>query len=633
MFHSREETMTQADYDPQKVGISQAEINFLVEKNADGILVVDESGLVLFANPAAEQIFGRRLDDLIGTAVGIPAIGGETAEVLVLRPGGEKAEAEIRVVETSWENKPAWLASIRDVSDRRLVEERLRHAAKMEAIGRLTAGIAHDFNNLLTVIIGNLERMQRHGEGMDEALRGAAENAMAGAQRAAALTQKLLAFARRQPLEPKPINVNDLVAGMSELISRTLGERIEVRALPGEFLHLTHADPTELEAVLLNLAVNARDAMPNGGQLTIETANIELDEAYAEIHEDARPGPHVMIAVADTGTGMSEEVRSQAIEPFFTTKQEGHGTGLGLSHVYGFVRQSGGHLNIYSEVGIGTTVKLFLPRYDGDEELPAQPQPSTGVPKGSLADTILVVEDDENVRAYTTTSLRELGYSVLEACDAKEALEVVRRKPDIDLLLTDLGLPGEIDGRSLAEQIGRARPALKVLLTTAYAGSALVHEGRLDAGVDLLPKPFTFAALGQKVREVLDRAEAPPSVLVVDDEVLIRMLVADTLADAGFNVEEAGTADEALNALEASGEELKAVVLDVGLPDARGDELIGRIRAFRGDMPIILATGYGDSGLPQEFANDPLLRVLTKPFQPEELSALLEQWGIKAIAR
>ncbi|HZZ78927.1 MAG TPA: response regulator, partial [Gemmataceae bacterium] len=585
--------MTHADDDPRKVGTSQTEITFLVEKNADGILVVDEYGVVLFANPAAEQIFGRGVDDLIGTAVGIPAIDGETAEIVVLRPGGEKIEAEIRVVETSWENKPAWLASIRDISERRLVEERLRHAAKMEAIGRLTAGVAHDFNNLLTIIIGNLERMQRHEDAMDAPLRAAADNAMAGARRAAALTQRLLAFARRQPLEPKPVDANNLVANMSELLSRTLGESIEVKAVPSKSLHLTYADPTELEAALLNLAVNARDAMPNGGRLVIETANVELDEAYAAAHEDARSGSHVMISVADTGTGMSEDVRSQAIEPFFTTKHEGQGTGLGLSHVYGFVRQSGGHVSIYSEVGVGTTIKLFLPRYAGEKEQPVQARPSTSVPRGDLAETILVVEDDESVRAYTTTSLRELGYDVVEAGDAKTALDIVARRPDIDLLFTDLGLPGEMDGRSLAERIRETQPTLKVLLTTAYAGSALVHEGRLDAGVDLLPKPFTFAALGQKVREILDRTQVPVSVLVVEDEVLIRMLMADSLAEAGFHVVEAGTAEDALKALGAAGEELRAIVLDVGLPDARGDELIGRIREFRQDMPIILATGYG----------------------------------------
>jgi signal transduction histidine kinase/CheY-like chemotaxis protein len=621
--------MARVAQDADKAGISPSEITFLVEKNADGILVVDEAGVVLFANPAAEGVFGRSSEQLVGTAVGIPAVDGETADIVVLRPGGEKIEAEIRVVQTRWENRPAWLASLRDVSARRLVEERMRHAAKMEAIGRLTAGIAHDFNNLLTVIIGNLETVRRHCGDGNERLSSAAENAMTGAQRAAALTERLLAFARRRPLAPKPVDANQLVSGMSDLLNRTLGERIEVQAVLGKDLRLTHADPTELEAALLNLAVNARDAMPNGGKLIIETANVDLDRSYAATQEDAQTGPHVLISVTDTGTGMSKEVLSRAVEPFFTTKDTGQGTGLGLSQVYGFVNQTGGHVGIYSEPGLGTTVKLYLPSYRGAEEPAVRAPVATETPTSKGAEMILVVEDDEDVRRYTTASLRELGYRVLEADTGAAALEIIKCEPDLRLLFTDLGLPGDLDGRALAERARQKRPMLKVLLTTAYAGGALVHDGRLDADVELLPKPFSYVDLSQRVRQLLDDSAPSPSILVVDDEALIRMLCADALLEAGFQVKEAGTRQEALEAVEAAGQDLAAVVLDVGLPDGRGDELVEWIRARRPDLPVVLATGHGESGLSRSISKDPYLRVLGKPFQPQMLGAVLVEMGVK----
>jgi signal transduction histidine kinase/CheY-like chemotaxis protein len=620
--------MARVAQDADKTGISPSEITFLVEKNADGILVVDDAGVVLFANPAAERVFGRPSAELVGTAVGIPAIDGETADIVVLRPGGEKIEAEIRVVQTRWENRPAWLASLRDVSARRLVEERMRHAAKMEAIGRLTAGIAHDFNNLLTVILGNLETVRRHCD-VNERLISATENAMTGAQRAAALTERLLAFARRRPLAPKPVDANRLVSGMSDLLNRTLGERIEVQAVLGEDLRLTHADPTELEAALLNLAVNARDAMPNGGKLIIETANVDLDRTYAATQEDAQTGPHVLISVTDTGSGMNKEVLSRAIEPFFTTKDTGQGTGLGLSQVYGFVNQTGGHVSIYSEPGLGTTVKLYLPGYEGAEKPVVQTPVAAETPTSKGGEIILVVEDDEDVRRYTTASLRELGYSVVEADNGAAALAIIEREAGLRLLFTDLGLPGDLDGRALAERARQKRPALQVLLTTAYAGGALIHDGRLDAGVELLPKPFSYGDLARRVRKLLDAGASTPSVLVVDDEVLIRMLCADVLMEAGFQVVEAGTKKEALQAVETAGQDLAAVVLDIGLPDGRGDELVARIRTLRPELPVVLATGHGESGLRRMISEDPYLRVLGKPFQPQMLGTILVEMGVK----
>jgi len=610
-----------------KVGADQVELSFLIEKNADGILVVDQEGAVLFANPAAEQIFGRSSEQLIGTAVGIPAVDGETTEIMVLRPGGERVEAEIRIVETTWEDRPAWLASLRDISARRLVEERLRHAAKMEAVGRLTAGIAHDFNNLLTVIIGSLESIQRHSDTAGPRIKTAAQNAMTGARRAATLTQRLLAFARRQPLDPQSMNVNELVSGMSDLFSRTLGESIAVEVKLDDTIGFAYADPTELEAALLNLAVNARDAMPNGGKLLIETASVRFDETEAVAY-GIQTGAHVLIAVTDTGSGMSKEVLDQAIEPFFTTKEAGHGTGLGLSQVYGFVKQSGGHVHIDSKLGVGTSVKLYLPSHrEAPEEGGAKSAPTAAVPTGMSSETLLVVEDNEDVRRYTTTSLRELGYRVLEAADAASALQILRGEPDVRLLLTDLGLPGGMDGRELAKQANRLCPALKVLLTSAYVGNSL-QDGNLDRDIAFLAKPFSFTDLGFKIRNLLNEKAIAKSVLVVEDEALIRIVLVEALTDAGFHVEEAGSRQEAMRLLETAGKEFKAVVLDVGLPDGPGDELLEPIRAKWPGMPVILATGHASSGVRPHSSDDARVKEIGKPFHPDELIAILKEWDV-----
>jgi signal transduction histidine kinase/CheY-like chemotaxis protein len=491
--------------------VDQMDVKFLVEKNADGIIVVDADGVVLFVNPAAEQLFGRSLDELAGTRIGIPLAAGDTTEIAIRRPSGDHVDAEIRCVDTIWNRSPARLASLRDVSGRKAHEEQMRHSAKMEAVGRLTAGIAHDFNNLLTVVLGNLDSAQRMLANMGVAPQRAIENAMHGARRAAVLTERMLAFARRKPLEPCVLDVNALVEGMSDLLRRTLGEKIDIRTQLGKELKNVIADPTELEAAILNLAVNARDAMPGGGQLVIETANVELDAAYAAAKRDVTPGPYVFICVADSGTGMSAETLKLVFEPFFTTKSEGGGTGLGLSQVYGFVKQSGGHVSLYSEPGIGTTAKIYLPQVDQKRAAPRRAVAelaTSGLPGAKSGEAILVVEDDDDVRRYTVGSLRELGYDVFEATDAVSALDVVERAADVGLLFTDLGLPGGIDGKKLADRVREGRPSLQVLITTAYAGSALIHEGRLDADVELLSKPFTIADLAARVRELLDRRSA-----------------------------------------------------------------------------------------------------------------------------
>ncbi len=391
------------------------------------------------------------------------------------------------------------------IIEREKAEEALRQAQKMEAVGQLTGGVAHDFNNLLQVIIGNLDAILRRAGDRNPDLRRLADAAMRGADRAATLTQRLLAFSRRQPLAPNPIEVNKLVAGMSDLLRRTLGEQISVETVLAGGVWRVSADANQLENALLNLAVNARDAMPAGGKLTIETANARLDDEYAAQHEEVRAGQYVMVAVTDTGSGMGKDILAKAFEPFFTTKEVGRGSGLGLSQVYGFMRQSDGHAAIYSEPGEGTTVKLYLPRLtaaEAPQEAAAEARPVAG---GGAQELVLIVEDDDDVRANTVGMVRELGYGVVEAADGETALRVLERQPAVRLLFTDIGLPGGLNGRQLADEAQRRRPALSVLFTTGYARNAIVHHGRLDPGVEVIGKPFTYLALAAKIRQMLDR--------------------------------------------------------------------------------------------------------------------------------
>ncbi len=395
----------------------------------------------------------------------------------------------------------------REVAERteqlRANAEALRQAQKMEAVGQLTGGVAHDFNNILQVIVGNLEVIRRLGPAEMARIQRSAEQALNGARQASSLTQRLLAFARRQPLDPKPIDVNSLVNGISELLNRSLGETVSVETVRGAGLWKIEADANALESAILNLAVNARDAMPQGGRLTIETMNAYVDETYAVAHAEVVPGQYVLISVSDTGVGMDSETLRRAFEPFFTTKPVGQGTGLGLSQVYGFVKQSGGHINIYSEVGQGTTVKIYLPRLEGFAEEHVS-QASVPVPEGSTSETILVVEDDGNVRTSSVDALRDLGYRVIEAADGQSALRLLETKTPVDLLFTDVVLPGGMTGAQVATRALELRPGLKILFTTGYARNAIFHHGRLDKGVQLITKPFSFSDLAAKVRDVLD---------------------------------------------------------------------------------------------------------------------------------
>ncbi|RVD52445.1 response regulator, partial [Mesorhizobium sp. M8A.F.Ca.ET.023.02.2.1] len=376
-----------------------------------------------------------------------------------------------------------------EIQTRENAESQMRQMQKMEAVGQLTGGIAHDFNNMLAVILSAMNLAQRKLKRGEHDIEKLVEAATDAASRAADLTSRLLAFSRLQPLAPQVVDTNRLLTGMSDLLRRALGEGIRIETVLAGGLWKTHADPSQLENAILNLAVNARDAMDNDGKLTIETVNSHLDEAYASTHAELAPGQYVMIAVTDTGAGMSPEVIAKAFEPFFTTKPANKGTGLGLSQVFGFVKQSGGHVNIYSEPGEGTTIKIYLPRFFGPEE-PASPT-GRGKSAAKVTETILVVEDDARVRAATTDVMRELGYTVIHAAGGPEALEKLAATPGIALLFTDIVMP-VMNGRKLAEEALTRQPGLKVVFTTGFTRNAVVHNGVLDHDVHFLAKPFTI---------------------------------------------------------------------------------------------------------------------------------------------
>jgi PAS domain S-box-containing protein len=504
---------------------SERRFRLLVEAVTDyAIYMLDETGHVVKWNPGAERLKGYTDAEILGQHLsrfyteedrrnGVPAqvlasaarTGRYEGEGWRVRKDGSRFWANIvmHAIRDPVGQLLGFAKVTRDMTEKRAAEERLRLAQKMEAVGQLTGGVAHDFNNLLTVIGGNLETLQRRLAARDDQpLQRLANSAARAASRAAVLTHQLLAFSRRQPLEPKSVSPNSLITGMSDMLRRSLPESIAIETVLAAGVWPIFVDANQLENSLLNLAVNARDAMPDGGKLTIEAANVYLDEAYART-ADLAPGQYVGICVSDSGTGMPEEVMSKAFDPFFTTKEVGQGTGLGLSQVYGFVKQSGGNVRIYSELGAGTTIKIYLPRLRAPNDSAEEENVAEAIPRGK-GETILVVEDQTDVRSFSVDMLRELGYNVLDAPDGRTALRLVDAHSDIALMFTDVGLPGGMNGRQLADEALRRRSILKVLFTSGYARNAIVHHGRLDPGVQLLPKPFTFPALAVKIRSVLD---------------------------------------------------------------------------------------------------------------------------------
>jgi signal transduction histidine kinase/CheY-like chemotaxis protein len=412
----------------------------------------------------------------------------QVAEADAARDEAERTTAELRI----------------QTEAREVAEDKLRQMQKLESIGQLTGGIAHDFNNMLAVVIGSLDLAKRRVKTDPVKAEAGIDSAVEGAKRAASLTARLLAFSRRQPLAPTSTDLNRLVGGMSELFSRTLGDNIAVETVLSAGLWRCYADAGEIENAILNLAVNARDAMPEGGRLTIETANAHMDDDYVRRNGDVLAGQYVTISVSDTGSGMDAATIEKAFEPFFTTKEVGKGTGLGLSQVFGFAKQSGGHAAIYSEVGQGTTVKLYLPRFTGADTGSDQGTvEDDDLPTGREGEFILVVEDEQRVRHFAVDALKELGYTTLSASSPENALELLAATPQVTMLFTDIIMPG-MNGRQLADRALEMRPDLKVLFTTGYTRNAVVHNGMLDIGVAFLPKPYTVRQLAWKVREVLE---------------------------------------------------------------------------------------------------------------------------------
>jgi PAS domain S-box-containing protein len=519
---TEEELREARDRLEERVRERTAELEAVIETSPLAISAIDPKGNIVMWNRAAERIFGYTRDEMVGKPyqpadaedqrryseamarvnAGAPVVG---YEIRGRRKDGTLIDVAIYSAPMRGLNgqKLGVLAVIADLTDQKRLHDRLRQSQKMEAVGKLAGGIAHDFNNLLTAITGYTDLLYLRLPG-DIGKRELSEIRKAS-DRAASLTRQLLAFSRQQVLQPKIINVNEVVGNLSAMLSRLIGEDVELIASLGERIGPVRADPFQLEQVLMNLTVNARDAMPRGGKLTIETANVVLDPLYTQGHPDVKPGAYVMIAVSDTGTGMDSETRARIFEPFFTTKEMGKGTGLGLSTVYGIVKQSQGHMWVYSEPGQGATFKVYLPHHlDPEEVQPPAPAPRV-VPRGW--ETILAVEDELSLLNLVAEILRDAGYSVIAAQGPKEALRLMadHREP-IHLLLTDVVMPG-MSGRALADEVVVKRPGIRVLYMSGYTDNAIVHHGVLDAGVTYIQKPFTPDALIKMVREVLDAAE------------------------------------------------------------------------------------------------------------------------------
>ena len=633
----------------QQVSTRTAERDRIWRLSKDIMLVADFQASLVAVNPAFTTTLGWREQDVVGSSF-MELIHPDDVRATVEQTGALSGGHDVVRFQNRYRRKDgsyctlSWTAvpderhihaigrditaDLAQAEAMRKTEAALQQSQKMETIGKLTGGVAHDFNNLLQVISGNLQLMAPDVRDVPSAARRV-ENALASVERGAKLASSLLSFARKQPLEPKVVKVGRLLAGMEDMLRRTLGEEIEIETVIGGGLWSTAVDVVQLENAILNLAINARDAMDGAGRLTVEVNNAALDDAYCASHPDVAPGQYVSVAISDTGSGMTPEVLQQAFEPFFSTKPEGKGTGLGLSMVYGLVKQSGGHVKIYSEVGEGTTVKLYLPRSreaeDAYEPLGAQP-----VVGGS--ETVLVVEDDDAVRAIVVDMLTGLGYRVLKAPEAASALTVIDSGVPVDLLFTDVVMPGPLRSPDLAKKAKERLPKLAVLFTSGYTENAIVHGGRLDAGVELIGKPYAKESLARKIRQVLaaeaakhaappaapvaasvavpvaaplaDRTPAPAPaqdagpasgermlrVLVVEDEATIRENTYEMIESFGHAVVAVETAEEALPYLTA---DLDVLVTDQKLPGMQGDALARLAKATLPGLRVLLASGFG----------------------------------------
>lgn len=508
----------------------QALVDTVLDTLVDGLIIIDRTGRVQVYNRACEKLFGYQSAEVVGNNVkmlmppdierehdqylinyqttGIRKIIGISREVVGQRKDGSTFPMHLAVGEATHLGEPIYVGIIRDLSERDQVESQLRQSQKMEAVGQLAGGLAHDFNNILMLISVNVEALL--DQEVPARTRERLEQIEKSASRAAELTQQLLAYSRRQPLQPRLTDLNELVFATSKLLGRTLGEHIEIEAILADDLWITNVDRTQLETSLVNLSLNARDAMPGGGQLLIETRNVILDQDYVSQNPDVAVGAYAMLAVTDTGTGIPPDALEKVFEPFFTTKEVGRGTGLGLSMVYGFIKQSNGHIKVYSELNRGTSIKMYLPRADGTVE--AQPVASAA----SLAtgnERLLVVEDNADVRARICEILRGLGYTVDEAADGMAGLmQCESAQPPYDLLLTDVVMPGPIGGKALADAVSSRWPDTPIVFMSGYTEDAITHQGRLEAGVRLLAKPFRRHELAQMIRQALDERGLSPNV-------------------------------------------------------------------------------------------------------------------------
>jgi PAS domain S-box-containing protein len=489
---------------------SVARLTAVVETAVDGVILFDAQARVLLFNPACERLFGYRADEVMNLDIGMlmsseerPSSTGRarrfaTGESVGLRKDGSTFPMDLSVGQAWQDGDLIYVGIVHDLTARKLTEQQLQQAQKMETVGQLSGGIAHDFNNLLTVIIGNAELLSEQLKARPD-LRQFADDICESGERGAELTQRLLAFSRRQLLQPQAIDCRELLESMLKLFKRTFRENIEIRTAFGPGTIQAFADRAQLESAVLNLALNAQDAMPAGGHLTLSTELAAIDDDYRALHPEVASGSYALISVTDDGEGMTPDVIEHAFEPFFTTKDVGKGSGLGLSMVYGFAKQSDGHVAIYSEQGLGTTVRIYLPRVGAGQSVAEAPENENAAPRGH--ETILIAEDDPFVRSSVILRVESLGYRVVAAVNGKEALQRLRTNPGIDMLFTDIIMPGGMSGWELADQARRIRPGLPVLFTSGYALETLVEQGRAQAQAVVLTKPYRKAELAQRLRD------------------------------------------------------------------------------------------------------------------------------------
>lgn len=597
-----------------------------------------DAGRPSFAIEQVVALDGREVALEIALSPTRDDAGTRLGSSLVLRDVTRRRQAQDRLRETNLSLQQLVSERTEELEKSQLA---LIQAQKLEAIGRLTGGVAHDFNNVLQIVGSNLQLLQGRLDAQPDAQR-LLRAALDAVDRGAKLSSQLLAFARRQPLNPMPLNISHRVREMDELLRRALGEDIEIETVLAAGLWTTLVDANQLENVILNLSINARDAMPSGGRLTIETGNAALDEGYTADVPDVAPGQYVMLAISDTGHGMPPEVAARAFEPFFTTKPEGKGTGLGLSMAYGFAKQSGGHIRIYSEPGAGTTIRLYLPRSHEKEVVP--PRPLAGPVTGGT-ETILVVEDDLAVQAAVVNTLQTLGYHVLRANDAQAALSILQSGVHIDLLFTDVVMPGPLRSPELAQRARQIIPGIAVLFTSGYTQNAVVHGGRLDPGVELLSKPYRQEDLARKIRHLLknqqqvnllaeavrERRPAAPEqpagaeplrLLLVEDQHEVRETSRQLLELLGCEVQDVATAEAAHVALQR--DRFDVLLTDITLPGRSGLELARDAGRLHPRMKIVIASGYG-AGAGAAALQGVRTWSLPKPYGLAELQALLEE--------